>query len=391
MKLDKIELAQIKLPNFNRENINTGTDHIEYGDDNKFPQDLLFLSNNSVTHAACLNLKTNALGGLGFETTSSKAKAFLDSFDFETDGSTILQKVAASMAIFEGFSIEVVWNKKGDKIASIQFIDFEKLRACKPDPEDRSGRVKFYKYNNDWVNYPTKYTILAAFDPALSKDFPNQILYAYNYNPISKFYPVPRYTSAINYVYNEFELGKHHLSATINSFLPSALITFIGNPSPDERDRNSKLFLKHNTGSENTSKLIINYAEDATYKPQIDVIANNNAVDYHINSEQTSKQKIVTAHNIVSPALIADSDSNTSLFSNGEELKAIWDVFYSTYIQKQQTLIEKNFNIILKYAGFKNESFKIIPFTLIPTAQNSESIDTAPTEPTQETEQNIEE
>ena len=93
-----------------------------------------------------------------------------------------------------------------------------------------------------------------------------------------------------------------------------------------------------------------------------------------------SKEKIVTSHGIISPALVAIADQSSAIFSNGEELKTAWDVFYNTKVRSYQKLIEKSFNLILKYAGFPNANYEIVPFSPITLAAE----ETASDESTQE-------
>ncbi len=76
-------------------------------------------------------------------------------------------------------------------------------------------------------------------------------------------------------------------------------------------------------------------------------------------------EQIITAHGVTSPALIAINDGNSSIFSSGEELKTAWDVFQANTIDSYQQSVEYGINLILEGAGFPNENFKIVPFSLL--------------------------
>jgi len=365
-EIDVVKFANIPTPSFENEKNNYSTIYVSYGDNNIFPQELLNYSDKSVTHSSCLRLIRLAIAGQGFTTDNEKATEFLKNLDFETDNSTLLEKISSSMSIFDGFALEVIWNKKGDKLVEIHFIPFENLRADKPD---RYGNVLFYFYNSNWENNSTSEKI-SRFDPLLSKDFPKQILYIAKTNPKSICYPVPNYNSAINFIANEYQLSKHYLSCSVNGFTPSALITFIGNPTPDERIKNKNMFDRNFSGTENAGKYILNYVDNIEEKPVIDTIQTNNVVDLYLNSSNESKNAIITAHGITSPALLSINDGNSSIFSNGEELKTAWNLFYKVTINSYQTLIEKSMNIILKYSGFPDSNYKIIPFSPLDSNDN---------------------
>jgi len=359
MKLDKVELSNIRLPNMVEERSFNGRPYVYYGENNLFPQELIFFSDKSVTHAACLELIKTSIGGEGF-TTTPEATSFLESQDFEVSNTTLLEKISSSMAIFNGYALEVIWNKKGDKIVKINILPFENIRCGIPD---RYGKVSSYFYNSDWDKNSTLYEEIMAFDPLKSKEFPKQLLYMSFNNPNSLCYPIPKYVSSINYIACEYELGKHHLSSAVNSFLPSAMITFIGNPTDDERILNKRMFERTFVGAEATSKVILNYVDSLEQKAIIDQFSANGVVDQYINTSIECRNNIITSNGILSPALLAIADGNQSIFSNGEELKTVWDIFYRTKIRSYQILVEKGMNIVLKYSGFPDSNYKITPYS----------------------------
>lgn len=373
IKIDSVQFANIETPVFRPSTSYNGKKYINYGDNNLFPQDLVFYSNKSVTHQACLSLIKTSIAGEGYTTDNESFEIFLSKQDYETANSTILEKISTDFSLFDGFALEVIWNKKGDKIAEIHHIPFQNLRAGDPD---RYGFVDKYYYNTDWQNQSTKWEEISSFQPNKSKDFPSQILYISFPNVQNIVYPIPSYSSAINYIVSEYELSKFNLSSVVNGFLPSAIVNFVGTPTTEERKMNKKLFTDNFTGSENAGKVIITYSESADEKVTVSTISQNSSVDNYMNSSQENKHNIITAHNVISPSLIAISDGGSTIFGNGDELLVAWDVFYRTKISSYQKMIEKTFNLIGKYSGFENSNFKIIPFTPISLKQ---STDTTPT------------
>ena len=174
MHFEKMEFANIQTPNFIQESYNLGRGYVNFGWNNLFPQELMLYSDKSTTHSACLNLIQMSIAGEGFTTLTPEAKSFLELQDYETSNSTILEKISSAMSVFDGSSLEVIWNKTGKQIIEIHYIPYENLRAGTPD---RYGNVSQYFYNCNWEHKPTNYEIIPAFNPSIAREFPKQILY----------------------------------------------------------------------------------------------------------------------------------------------------------------------------------------------------------------------
>ncbi len=372
--VDKIQFSNIKVPSITKEKLDNGKEYVDYGDNNLFPQELSFFSNKSTTHAACLELIKLSIAGKGY-TATPEAEAFLKSLDFETSNSSLLEKISMSMALYNGFALEVIWNVKGDKIVECYMLPFENIRVGHPD---RYGNSNCYYYSCNWEN-TNEYETIPGFNPKFSKKFPKQLLYIAKPSNQSLVYPTPNYVTAINYIATEYELSKHYLTAAGNSFLPSCMITFMGIPTDEERRKYKKNFESMFVGSESVDKILFTYVDSPEKKPIIDVLQPNNAVDHFMNTSIECKNNIITGNGITSPALVAISDSNQSIFSNGDELKAAWDNFYKVKIQSYHSLIERSMNLVLKYAGFPDAGYNITPFTPYTIEEAPASESEAPT------------
>jgi len=376
--LNIVKFANIETPTFTNEITKfSHLDYVKFGLDNLFPNKILEFENKSTTHKACLNLKTISISGKGYDNTnlSEGAKTFLESVDYETSNSSLLEKIANSLAIFNGYCLEVIFSKAG-LIVEINFLPFQNVRASKPD---KYGEVNQYFYNSDWLNYSNDYEVIQAFGtiPNDSKGNPiknykrtKELLYISVYNSQSLVYPQPSYSSSLNWIACENEISKHHLSSAVNNFIPSSLITFFGNYTDEQKEEYTKTFKKEYTGSENSAKIIVAFPENSELAPKIESLNTSNLVDIYMNSSDEAKNNIITSHNITSPALIGINSNNSSIFSNGEELMTAWQVFYNTTIENYHNLIEKNMNLILKYAGFSDDKYSIIPFD--PTYKKSQ-------------------
>jgi len=90
---------------------------ILFGEDNKFPEHLLYLFNKSSNHNAILNGKTTYIFGKGFEDTTVVNKR----------GETVnrvFKKFIADIELFGGGRFEVIWKMGGS--AELYHLPFQK-------------------------------------------------------------------------------------------------------------------------------------------------------------------------------------------------------------------------------------------------------------------------
>ncbi len=380
--IEILNFANIDTPSFKEERRNY-LPYVKYGDNNLFPNELLFLSGKSVTHSACLELYKKAIAGSGYTTENKDPKLaqFLKDLDFLTEGHSLREKIASSLSLYSGYALEIVWNKMGNKIITVKCIPFQNLRASHTNEYDE---VEGYYYNVDWERFPSRYSeFIPKFNPLTAKKDEKQILYMYLKSEQSRCYPVPNYSTALNYIATEFEISMHHLSSAVNCFLPSSLITVVGDSEPSDESKREykKRFNQTHTGTRNSGRTILSFVENAADKILIEPITLDNVVDHYVTTSQECTKMILQANSILTPALLGLTDSNSSIFSDGNELLAAWDLFYKFTIRPYQKLIETGMDIVIEYSGFDNPNYKISPFKLKDDETPEETpIDTAPTE-----------
>lgn len=354
--------ANIPTPSFTNELLFNGKPFYDFGINNIYPQELLEISDKSVTHTACLEFKNLAIQGEGYTNLTPEADAWMKAQDYRTEFTTILNKIALSLSIFDGYAIQVIWDKSATKVTNMYFTNFDNVRVGKCD---EWGIPQEYYLNDDWINYPTSYTPIKPFDmdkKAIKAAGGRQLLYIINKSGKSICYPNPRYASAINFIFAEYEMSVHQLSSIANGFSLSKIFTFIGNPSMEQREENKFRFDNAFRGSKNAGKVIVEYVETPDQKVQVTDLTPSTIVDQYTQAKTLAQSSILTAHGITSPALLGLSDGNQSIFSNGQELMAAYNVFFTNKIKPYHKLIEEGMNLVLEAAGFPNEQYKIVPY-----------------------------
>lgn len=365
--------SNIQTNSFISEKLYNGKQYYNFGINNLYPQELLEISDKSETHSACLEYKNLAIAGQGFTNVSEGADKFLKGLNYRTDFTTLLKKISLSLSIFDGFALQIIWNKTFTKIVDVKSTPFENIRVGKTDCW---GNVEEFYINNNWDLYPTEYVSIKAYNKDKKKIKESeglQLLYVINKSPKSLCYPNPRYTSSLNYIFSEYEMSIHTLSSITNGFTAGKMITFFGSPSTEDKEKNKRMFDKTFRGTANAGKYIINWAESAETKPNIEDLTPSTIVDQNIQASQLAQTKILLAHGITSPSLLGLTDGGSSIFSNGEELLSAYDVFFTNKIQPYHIIIEDSLNLILEGAGFSNEDFKIIPFSPVSVKNTTSS------------------
>ena len=99
-------------------------DWIMYGEDNKFPDHLLYLYNKSSNHNAIVNGKTTYIYGKGFENGN-----FL--VNEKETFNKVFRKFINDIELFGGGRFEVIWKMGGG--CELRHLPFQKLRRSKED------------------------------------------------------------------------------------------------------------------------------------------------------------------------------------------------------------------------------------------------------------------
>jgi hypothetical protein len=137
-------------------------DWVLYGEDNKYPDRLLYLYNKSSKHNAIINGKVNYIFGKGFDAgQDAKGIALLNSCNRFAEGlNEIGERCVTDIEVFGGFFIEVIW-ARGGGISDLIHKPFQQMRVGK------DASKFFYKQNWDVYNRdkPVEYY---AFNPNIS-------------------------------------------------------------------------------------------------------------------------------------------------------------------------------------------------------------------------------
>ena len=350
-----VKLSQIKLPE-SRELITTNCKYVKYGDDNGFDYFLHTLKEGAPLHNAILTSKLQQAYGEGLVFENDRAslnmKLFLSHCNSEETLNELYYKLLADLIEFGGFYIEVIWDASG-RLASLYHLPFSNIRSGRINPE--THRVEEYYYCEDWFKcYQVGYTAI----PVISDDRTGRQIFAYrDYQAFRKYYPVPDYISALDFIAMEREVGNYGLSLLRNQFSSTAVINFRNGIPDEEKQQEIKRRVQDQlTGTDNAGKLLITFSPDADSSPEINTIQSGDAADQYIQLQNTILQNVLSAHRVVSPLLVGIRGDGQGLGNNANEIETAHQLFYNSVIKPYQDKVLKVLNRLMYYLPNYNGS-----------------------------------
>jgi predicted transcriptional regulator len=339
--LDRLSFAGISLPTF-KENKTKG--YTTFGEDNLYPQKLIDLYNKSPKHNAIVNQKSSYIAGESFEIyaddTLKKAKAFdkLRNINAFEDYESFNTKISQDFELFDGYYIEVIWNKAKTEIAELYHLPFQNVRL---------GKDCAY-YSEDWSNSREAVIEYPLFNPTTRE---NKQVYAFKmYRAGQGKYPLPSYIGALKYIEIDVEIGNYYLSNIKNGFFAQTVIQmFKGQPTPEEMRIAKRRFKKNYQGAEaeESGGLIIMYNEQ-NEKPA--EITNLQPSDFDKQFQQLNDQvqeEIFVGHRVSTPVIFGIATPGT--LGQRNEIIEGYELFQTSYIEPRQKIKDSSFNVVFQY------------------------------------------
>jgi predicted transcriptional regulator len=339
--LDRLSFAGISLPTF-KENKTKG--YTTFGEDNLYPQKLIDLYNKSPKHNAIVNQKSSYIAGESFEIyaddTVNKAKAFekLRNINAFEDYESFNTKISQDFELFDGYYIEIIWNKAKTEIAELYHLPFQNIRL---------GKDCAY-YSEDWSNSREQVVEYPLFNPTTRE---NKQVYAFKmYRAGQGKYPLPSYIGALKYIEIDVEIGNYYLSNIKNGFFAQTVIQmFKGQPTPEEMRIAKRRFKKNYQGAEaeESGGLIIMYNEQ-NEKPA--EITNLQPSDFDKQFQQLNDQvqeEIFVGHRVSTPVIFGIATPGT--LGQRNEIIEGYELFQTSYIEPRQKIKDSSFNVVFQY------------------------------------------
>ena len=321
-------------------------DWVYYGADNNYYQYLIDRYNGSPTNNAIINGLSEMVFGKGLNATDSNRKPDEYAQMMSLFRKDVVRKFCYDLKLMGQCAIQVIYSKDRTKIAQIEHLPIETIRAEKVQGD--SGEIEGYYYSPDWSDMkpsdqPKRIPAFGTSKEAI------EIMCVKPYRAGFYYYSPVDYQGGLQYAELEEEIANYHLNNIKNGLAPSMLINFNnGIPNDEERELIEQRIYEKFSGSSSAGKFILSFNDNTESSSSIEPVQLSDAHNqYQFLSDESSK-KILVSHRIVSPMLFGIKD-NTGLGNNAEELKTASTLCDNVVIRPFQELLIDHFNHILSY------------------------------------------
>lgn len=344
-----------KTPDFREKK---GFEYVRYGEENNYPDYLVYLYNRSSIHNSIVNGKTRFILGQGWTLANASADTPLSDFLKRINAidtiDELTYKCILDRIIFGGYAVRINW--MAGKISSIYHQPFQTIRTNTQQSE--------YLVSNEWTrDQSTKATFKSSAklpdDVSFYKPFnPNlregtQILYVTDYRPQVKIYPLPEYVACNSYIETDIEISNFHLNNIKTGFAAGTMVTFFnGKPAPEEKKELERDLKSKVSGTDNAGEILINFAEVNETPPEISPLRSNELDKQYEQLGKDTTQNIFIGHGVTSPMLFGVKSEGQ--LGGRSELDIAWQLFSLNYVEPRRRQFENEFNYLLQFTNATN-------------------------------------
>ena len=347
VKESKSEISFVNLSTYTSPEVTEvpNQEWVGYGEDNNYFQFLIDRYNGSPTNNACINGISQQIYGKGLGATDSARKPEQYAQMITLFKKDIVRKLCYDLKLMGQCAIQVIYSKDRTKIAQLEHMPIETLRAEKCNED---GEIPAYYYFKDWSKLKPSDKPLRIPAYGMSNES-IEIYYIKPYKSGFYYYAPVDYQGGIQYAELEEEISNYHLNNIMNGLSPSMLINFNnGTPNPQERELIEQRIAQKFSGTSNAGKFILSFNDNKEAQAEITPVQLSDAHNQYQFLSDESQSKVLVAHRVVSPMLLGIKD-NTGLGNNADEIKTASLLMDNTVIRPFQELLIDCFDRILAY------------------------------------------
>lgn len=348
----KVGGGNLSLPYVNGRHSTGG--HIPFGIDNMYPELLNQMVFSSPLHGAIIDYKTNAVIGGGFDikVEGANAKDLLNLYTFEKKIN--IKKIARATT-----EQLIVHNRVYFRLSFDEKMVLKRMHNVSPEKVRRARQDGQYFICEDWASRINVQPIKKYHPTCTDKEQ----LFVYEVETLGQdWYPLPKYSSALNFAFLSGELSFFAKSNIQNSIFPSFAIMFPKRPqSEEEKDvlRNTIDKLK---GAQNAGKTAAFFANSVDQLPKIESLPTNSNDKLFQEASGLNTEQICFAHTI-DPILMGVR--TTGSLGSGSDIKQAYVIFEKNVVMPLREQVQDIFNEILHIAKLGFADFKINNFQII--------------------------
>jgi hypothetical protein len=353
----KVGGANLSLPYVNGRYTTAGW--ISFGQDNMYPELLNQMVFSSPLHGAIVDYKTNAVIGGGFDikVEGATAKDLLDLYTFEKKIN--IKKIAR--AVTEQL---IVHNRVYFRLVFDEKMKLKRVHNVSPEKVRRGRQPNQYFICEDWsarINVQE----IKRHHPTCTD---TEQLFVYEVETLGQdWYPLPKYSSALNFAFLSGDLSFFAKSNIQNSIFPSFAIMFPKRPQSEEEKNVLRNTIDKLKGAQNAGKTAAFFANSQDQLPKIESIPTNSNDKLFQEASALNTEQICFAHTI-DPILMGVR--TTGSLGSGSDIKQAYVIFEKNVVMPLREQVQDIFNEImhiakLGFADFTINNFQIINETIV--------------------------
>lgn len=328
-----------------------------YGANDKLPQEIISMVANNAAILKALRLRSKYIFANGFQ--DEKSGNFVVDPATGKTANQLLKELAFPKALFGSIDLYIKKKVSNGEIAGVEPLSHELIRR-RTDGD--------FEINQRWGMSDFKRSdtvIYKAFKPGkqeLRKDkegnILGEILYHWNKDAISYFYPIPDWFAGEMDVRTSSELSAMDLEMAINSFMTSGIITLVGNGLDEAEDGEDsyvdqvkKLLLQFTGGIKNTDgtsdrmRMLLLTAPDKDSVPVLSQLAVDKLISGSIEKRE-AVDRLVAMNAGVNPVLLgydaATTLGNTQAMANAKNMLSDFVITDQEDIKEAFTMLFPN-------------------------------------------------
>jgi len=352
----KIGSGNLSLPYVNGRHQTSG--YIPFGDSNLFPSVLNQLVYSSPLHGSIVDYKTNAVigGGIELKTTTTTPQELLELYTFE-------KKSRLKKTVRITTEQLIVHNRVYFKLYFDDKMKLTRMENQSPDKVRRGRDHNDYFLCDDW-SARIDVRDIQRYHPTCTDKCQ---LFVYEVECLGQeWYPLPKYTSALNFAYLSGELSYFAKSNIQNSVFPSFAMMFPKRPQSEEEKNVLRNTMDKMKGAANAGKAVAFFSNGAEQMPKIESIPTNQNDKLFQEASGLNTEQICFAHTI-DPILMGVR--TTGSLGSGSDIKQAYVIFEKNVVMPLREQVSDIFNEILRIAkinaDFKINNFQIINETIV--------------------------
>lgn len=326
---------KINVPSYNENYQKNDKNYTYWGDDNKFPNKLLTLAEESPTLSSVLSGTVSFILGNGVaveDSTSFFARKANKNGETIAD---IVEQIAYDKLLFGGYAIQVIYNVLKEPV-EIYAVPMEFIRT--------NRRMDRFWYNENWGKYSTNAIIYNKFNKDEIDDSYTQIFYSKN-SGSRRVYPTSPQTGALNDIVSE-NIAAKYTKNSLESGLSARFIINMPNTAKLTDEQKAKIedgIKKKFTGVDNAGTFML-YFNSTTEKLDITKVDHDNSNEIFKSIRDAARENIFIV-NKATPNLFGLPTASTGF--NSQEHQDAYSLYYKLVVYPIQKQITEDLSKII--------------------------------------------